>query len=177
MESFEISDFDTLFNPTTVFDNVPEYLSYLGTFDDRFTDALCVADIVPETGQALADVGESGASDPYHPPYGDDQSPTSSENCTAPALGTAERSGLHPPVLESRPDAGDEQSTRPRMPQTRLPNDAVQALEQVFTVTRYPGHDELRRLAENTKQSFKRVRNWFSNARARKPRPGEYTLP
>ncbi|KAF2654309.1 hypothetical protein K491DRAFT_759046 [Lophiostoma macrostomum CBS 122681] len=170
MESgFEFSDLETLFGSGPL-DN--DLGSYAWAFDSHLIDASCIDEFhTPD----FIDTGNLDTTSSCLLLNGEDPAPILSEDYNAPVSWTTEPSpvktpGLDPAGSKARPEGGERQSTWQRAPQPRLPREAVQALEEAFTVSCYPEPDMLSKLADQTRQSVKRIRNWFGNARARKPR-------
>jgi hypothetical protein len=67
-------------------------------------------------------------------------------------------------------EASNPRFSKRRLP--RIPENARKLLNQHFLANAYPDTTEIDALSVLTKQEPSRIKNWFSNARARRPIPG-----
>ena len=67
-------------------------------------------------------------------------------------------------------------SAKRKGPQSRIPLEARQILEDEFAVNPYPHNWEMDIIAHQANLDVKKVRNWFNNTRARKKGEGERSL-
>jgi hypothetical protein len=67
-------------------------------------------------------------------------------------------------------------SAKRKEPQSRIPLEAKQILEDEFTANPYPCSWEMDIIAHQANLDVKKVRNWFNNTRARQKGGGEFIL-
>jgi hypothetical protein len=79
-----------------------------------------------------------------------------------------------PPVRQSPTSAWKAASAKRKGPQSRIPLEAKQILEDEFAANAYPCSWEIDIIAHQANLEVKKVRNWFNNTRARKKGEGKF---
>lgn len=89
----------------------------------------------------------------------------------------ASRSRPTPPTRQASTASWKPASAKRKGPQSRIPLEARQILEDEFIANPYPCSWEMDIIAHQANLDVKKVRNWFNNTRARKKGEGEDIVP
>jgi hypothetical protein len=117
------------------------------------------------------DVGQKTSLPALEVPNLEITAPLISENVTI-----SSRSRPTAPLLQASAASWKPASAKRKGPQSRIPLEARQILEDEFTANPYPCSWEMDIIAHQANLDVKKVRNWFNNTRARQKGGGELFL-